>query len=403
MLKALRNGSAELKQYFLITANYWAFTLTDGALRMLVVLFFYELGYTPIAIAMLFVFYELFGMLTNLLGGWLGSRIGLNKTMNIGLALQIIALSMLLIEPGDLTPLWVMGAQALSGVAKDLNKMSAKSAIKLLVPENADGTLFKWVAILTGSKNTLKGAGFFLGGALLVTFGFRSAIAALVAGLAAVWLVSLIFLKQDLGKSHAKIKITSILSKSAAINRLSAARLFLFAARDVWFVVALPVYLASQFDWSHAQVGSFMASWIIAYGFVQTSAPNLIRRFSSDRANSAFVWVSTLAIATLLMAAGGSVLSYTPSLLIGGLLGFGAIFAVNSSLHSFLIVHFADRGAVSVDVGFYYMANAAGRLLGTVLSGAVYQQYGMAACLWVASALLGLAAVISLRLPPRQR
>src|SRR5690606_9320458 len=151
----------------LITANYWAFTLTDGALRMLVVLHFHGLGYSPLDIALLFLFYEFFGVVTNLVGGWLGAQLGLNRTMNIGLGLQIVALAMLLVPPAWVAVPWVMAAQALSGIAKVLNKMSAKSSVKLLVAEEAQGTLYNWVAILTGSKNALKGVGFFLGGALL--------------------------------------------------------------------------------------------------------------------------------------------------------------------------------------------------------------------------------------------
>ncbi|HEY7867301.1 MAG TPA: MFS transporter, partial [Psychromonas sp.] len=149
--------SAELRQYLVVTANYWAFTLTDGALRMLVVLYFHQLGYDALQVAFLFLFYEIFGVVTNLVGGWLGARLGLNRTMNIGLLMQVIALLMLALPNEWLIIPWVMFAQALSGIAKDLNKMSAKSAIKLFVKDEQQGILYKWVAILTGSKNTLKG------------------------------------------------------------------------------------------------------------------------------------------------------------------------------------------------------------------------------------------------------
>src|SRR6056300_367731 len=241
------NGA--VRQYLLITGNYWAFTLTDGALRMLVVLYFHQLGYSPLQIAFLFLFYELFGVVTNLVGGWLGARIGLNRTMNIGLALQIAALSMLALPSAYLTIPWVMAAQALSGIAKDLNKMSAKSAIKQLVPANAESALFKWVALLTGSKNTLKGVGFFLGGALLVWLGFQGAVTAMAAALLIVWVSSLLLLKKELGKASYKPKFREIFSKSDAVNRLSAARFFLFGARDIWFVIALPVFLSETLSW----------------------------------------------------------------------------------------------------------------------------------------------------------
>lgn len=260
-MSALANLAPEIRQYLLVTGNYWAFTLTDGALRMLVVLHFHSLGYSPLQIAMLFLFYEIFGVVTNLTGGWLGARLGLNRTMNLGLFLQILALSMLLVPASGLTVAWVMAAQALSGIAKDLNKMSAKSAIKLLVPKDAQGTLYKWVAILTGSKNALKGAGFFLGGALLMVLGFRGAVLLMMVALTLIWLLSMVRLRRDLGKAKNKPKFSQIFSKSSAVNTLSAARLFLFGARDVWFVVALPVYLAVTLGWDHWQVGGFLAFW----------------------------------------------------------------------------------------------------------------------------------------------
>jgi predicted MFS family arabinose efflux permease len=400
-LPLLSGLSPAVRQYLVITANYWAFTLTDGALRMLVVLHFHELGYSPLEIALLFLFYEFFGVVTNLLGGWLGARLGLNRTMNIGLGLQVVALSMLLVPPAWLTVPWVMAAQALSGIAKDLNKMSAKSAIKLLVPAGAQGTLFRWVALLTGSKNTLKGVGFFLGGALLALLGFAGAVGAMAAALVLVWLLSLVLLRQDLGRAKSKPKFTEIFSKSRAVNLLSAARLFLFGARDVWFVVALPVYLASRFGWDHWQVGAFLALWIIGYGLVQALAP----RFTTGRdggtpdGHTAFRWALGLSILPAAIAIALSIGPDPRAALLGGLLVFGALFAVNSSLHSFLIVSYAKEDGVSLDVGFYYMANAMGRLLGTVLSGWVFQTLGLEACLWISSAFVSLAACLSLGLP----
>lgn len=420
-MQGMQRLSAEVRQYIIITGNYWAFTLTDGALRMLVVLHFHQLGYQALDIALLFLFYEFFGVITNLFGGWLGARWGLNKTMNIGLVLQVVALCMLLVPASLLSIAWVMAAQALSGIAKDLNKMSAKSAIKTLVPSDAEGALFKWVAALTGSKNTLKGVGFFLGGALLAILEFRGALLAMALGLSAVWIASLVMLKQDLGKAKNKPKFKDIFSKSPAINDLSAARLFLFGARDVWFVVALPVYLSSTFGWNHWLVGSFLATWIILYGFVQSFAPRLIT-FRKDSArgkvpggSSAFKWALPLTVVPALIAlllgldlGAGSELNATFGLdqfdfaqwtLIVGLAIFGILFAINSSLHSYLIVSYAAADGVSLDVGFYYMANAMGRLIGTVLSGWVFQSWGLIACLWVSTAFVFLAAIISLRLP----
>ena len=396
--------SPEIRQYMVVTGNYWAFTLTDGALRMLVVLYFYDLGYSPLEIAMLFIFYEIFGVITNLIGGWLGARLGLNRTMNVGLFMQIVALAMLLVPTNVLTVPWVMAAQALSGIAKDLNKMSAKSSIKLLVPSHAEGQLYKWIAILTGSKNALKGAGFFLGGVLLSLFGFQGAILGMAVALSLVWVSSFISLKKDLGKAKNKPKFNEIFSKSRAINYLSAARMFLFGSRDVWFVVALPVYLASEYGWDHWTVGGFLALWIIGYGVVQGFAPNItgnsVGRIPDGR--HALSWAVSLGFIPALIALALSFTWYPQQALLGGLLIFGVLFAINSSLHSYLIVSYAGQDGVSLDVGFYYMANAMGRLIGTVLSGWLFQSYGMGACLWVSAGFIAITALISLGLPQRQ-
>ncbi|MDN6970469.1 organoarsenical effux MFS transporter ArsJ [Vibrio cholerae] len=395
--------NANVRQYMLVTFNYWNFTLTDGALRMLVVLYFYDLGYSSLAIASLFLFYEFFGVVTNLIGGWLGARLGLNRTMNIGLGLQIIALLMLAVPASWLTIPWVMAAQALSGIAKDLNKMSAKSAIKTLVPENAQGALFKWIAILTGSKNALKGAGFFLGGALLSLIGFQYAVATMAVVLLLVFIGSVMSLKSDLGKAKNKPKFSDIFSKSASVNILSAARLFLFGARDVWFVIALPIYLGSVFGWDHSAVGGFLALWVIGYGVIQGFAPKITGSKSEypPAGRAAIGWALALSLVTGLIAYGVQIQWHPEVVIIGGLMLFGAVFAVNSSLHSYLIVSYAKDDGVSLDVGFYYMANAMGRLIGTLLSGWVFQLWGLAACLWVSFGFLVLTTLISFWLPNR--
>jgi len=412
-----------LRQYALVTGNYWAFTLTDGALRMLVVLHFHSLGYNALEIALMFIFYELFGVVTNLLGGYFGARVGLNRTMNIGLGLQLVALSMLLVSPHLLTVAWVMAAQAISGIAKDLNKMSAKSAIKLLAPtkkkeSEQSSSLYRWVALLTGSKNALKGVGFFLGGALLSSVGFTTSIQIMLIGLGGVWLFSLILLKADLGRSTHKPNIRHLLSKSSAINQLSGARLCLFAARDVWFVVALPVYLAQQLNWTYWQVSAFLAAWIIGYGLVQIMAPLLTRQVHGKNPptelglapnlpisltlkaahRTAFKWQGSLAVIPIIMAYGLYIEWHINAVLIIGLGIFGIVFAVNSSLHSYLIIALSTTDSVAMDVGFYYMANAAGRLLGTLLSGWVFLQFGFIACLLLSAALVLSAAYITHRL-----
>ncbi len=399
--------SAEVKQYLVVTGNYWAFTLTDGALRMLVVLHFHQLGYKPLQIAALFLFYEFFGVITNLVGGYLGARIGLNRTMNIGLALQIAALFMLAVPSSMLSIGWVMAAQALSGIAKDLNKMSAKSSIKLLVPSDQQGQLFKWVALLTGSKNALKGVGFFLGGALLALLEFKGAVIAMGGALTIIWLASLCLLKKDLGKAKNKPKFNELFSKSRAINILSAARLFLFGARDIWFVIALPIFLGSQLGWDFWWIGGFLASWVIGYGMVQSFAPKIIGLFSTSQSDAtptgraALAWALVLTLVTALMALAFSTSLPVAQVLIVGLILFGIVFAVNSSLHSYLIVSYAKDDGVSLDVGFYYMANAMGRLIGTLLSGYLYQTGGMIVCLWATTGFLVVVCAISLFLPKK--
>lgn len=397
--------SHALRQYSLVTLSYWGFTVTDGALRMLVVLYFHQLGYSPFEVAALFLFYEFFGMVTNLFGGWLAARTGLNTTLHIGLALQMMALAMLLVEPAWLSVIYVMAAQALSGIAKDLNKMSAKSSIKLLLPDKAQGKLYHWIALLTGSKNTLKGVGFFIGALLLSGIGFRAAILVLFLGLMLVCIASFLLLDRDVGKSQYQPKFRELFSKSPAINRLSAARFFLFGSRDIWFVVALPVYLQSVLGWSHTAVGSLLALWIIAYGAVQSIAPKLTQlgRNKTPDGKTALQWILLLC---LIPAAIAAALHYTlaapATVLIIGLAIYGIFFAINSSLHSYLIVAYAQRDGVSLDVGFYYMANAAGRLAGSLLSGLIYQWQGLEACMLVSSAFIAVASFLSTGLVKHQ-
>jgi len=387
-----------LAQYITVTLSYWAFTLTDGALRMLMLLFFHNLGYSPIEIASLFLLYEFFGVVTNLYGGWLGSRFGLTLTMQLGLGLQIFALALLLADPSVLTVVYVMIAQAISGIAKDLNKMAAKSSIKTLVADGEQGKLYLWVAMLTGSKNALKGMGYFLGGALLATVGFQGSIAALLSLLLVALVMGSWLLEYQPGSN--KGSFSQSLSPSAGVNRLSAARLFLFCARDVWFVVALPVFLQSQLGWSPVQVGSLMAAWVIIYGAIQAIAPKITgSHVPSGR--TLYVWATLL---TLLPCGIAFALSsgMDPGLvLVVGLLIFGGVFAINSSVHSYLILALAQRESASLDLGFYYMANAGGRLLGTLLSGLMYQQYGLISCLLMSSLLIAISALLARDLKPQ--
>lgn len=386
-----------LRNYFLITGGYWAFTLTDGAIRMLVVLFFHQLGYSPLEVASLFIFYEFFGIVTNLLGGWMASRLGLNVTMHLGMALQIVALLMLTVSHEALTIIYVMFAQALSGIAKDLNKMSAKASVKTLLSKDSDAALFKWVAILTGSKNALKGAGFFLGAFLLQIAGFQNALFILAGGLSLALLITFILLPNKLGKAKNKVKFTQIFSNIPDINWLSAARFFLFGARDIWFVIALPVFLYDKLNWSFTEVGTFIALWIIGYGIAQASTPTLLRRHLPT-GKSASLLALLLAVIPAFIAL-SLLQEWNPNFVIViGLLIFGLVFAVNSATHSYLILAYSAHDKVALNVGFYYMANAGGRLTGTILSGLIYQQYGLVGCLVASSGFVFIAGILSLRL-----
>jgi hypothetical protein len=406
-----------LQQYAIVTVNYWAFTLTDGALRMLVVFHFHQLGYSTLEIALLFLFYEFFGIVTNLYGGWLGGRFGLRLTLWSGTLLQVAALLML-IPVVDSWPKWwsvgyVMVAQALSGIAKDLNKMSAKSAIKTVVPETPDDhskgeqQLFRWVAILTGSKNALKGVGFFLGGVLLTSLGFNVAVAVMAAGLLIAFGATLV-LPADMGRMKSKPAFAALFSKSRGINLLSLARFFLFGARDVWFVVALPVFLEATLGWRFWEVGGFMGLWVIGYGLVQGSAPALRRAWGQSAPPGVAAvqfWSAVLtAIPALIAVALGRQVGHPGVALVVGLAIFGVVFAMNSSIHSYMILAYTDAESVSLNVGFYYMANASGRLVGTLLSGAMFLLGGLEACLWTSTVLVAASWLVSRQLPapPRQ-
>lgn len=402
-----------LSAYIAVTAAYWAFMLTDGALRMLVLLHFHTLGFSPVQLAYLFVLYEIAGMVTNLSAGWIAARFGLSATLYAGLGIQVLAL----IALAQLDPTWAVGAsvayvmcvQGASGVAKDLAKMSSKSAVKLLAPSEGDG-LFRWVAILTGSKNAVKGVGFLLGAALLAVFGFQVAVWVMAAVLAVILVAIVRAMPPGLPGARKGAKFSEVFSKSANVNWLSAARVFLFGARDVWFVVGIPIYFyAVLSDGSEAgnraaffMIGTFMAIWIIFYGAVQAAAPRILRRSGDDLTGLARIWAWGLCLVPLILT-GAVVVAGAPApwltgVLVLGLLVFGGVFAVNSALHSYLILAFTKSERVTMDVGFYYMANAGGRLLGTVLSGLTYQMGGLAMVLGTATVMVAMSAILAGRL-----
>ena len=396
----------ELRGYAIVTIAYWAFMLTDGALRMLVLLHFFTLGFSPILLAYLFVLYEVMGMVTNILAGWIGTRYGLRLTLIAGLALQIA--SLLLLSALDTnwsvsaSVVFVMLVQALSGVAKDLTKTSAKSAVKQLVSNRESGTLFRWVAVLTGSKNAVKGLGFFLGGVLLAVIGFRQAVLIMAVCLCVVFIVVSVIDKLELGVTNSKVRLREVWLASQSVKTLSIARVFLFGARDTWFVVAIPVYLQTVFTQTfslNAQqaffaVGAFLSVWVMGYGFVQAKTPQWLssaRQSSVGAIKAVKLWSAALFVVMLALSIPAFLIGESSSQLVfvilPGLLLFGVVFAMVSSLHSYLILALTTHERSTMDVGFYYMSNAAGRLLGTLLSGLSYQFGGLALCLATAATM----------------
>ncbi|SFD09232.1 organoarsenical effux MFS transporter ArsJ [Tropicimonas isoalkanivorans] len=404
-----------LTAYIAVTAAYWTFMLTDGALRMLVLLHFHTLGFSPIQLAYLFLLYEFMGMVTNLSAGWIAARFGLTSTLYAGLGLQIAALIALAnLDPGwalAASVAYVMVVQGVSGIAKDLAKMSSKSAVKLLAP-SGDG-LFRWVAYLTGSKNAVKGAGFLIGTVLLGTLGFTASVMAMAAVLAAILVATVLFMPGGLPRGRKGAKFREVFSTDRNVNLLSLARIFLFGARDVWFVVGIPIYFyAVLSDGTEAgnrmaffQIGTFMALWIIAYGAIQAWAPGLLKakeKTTDEIVALAVRWVGALALIPAALAlcalfAGGPAAWLTVTL-VAGLMGFGFVFAINSSVHSYLILAFTQHDRVTMDVGFYYMSNAAGRLIGTLLSGLSFQVGGLSLTLATAAIMAALSWLAARRL-----
>jgi predicted MFS family arabinose efflux permease len=402
-----------VKNYAIVTAAYWGFTLTDGALRMLVLLHFFQMGYSPFTLAFLFLLYEAAGIGANLIGGWLATRFGIARMLAVGLSAQLSGFLLLsAVSPtwgAALSVAWVVVAQGVCGVAKDLTKTASKSAIKVTHDEarreGAQSRLFQWVAFFTGSKNAMKGLGFFLGGLLLETLGFRGALWAMAAALLLVLAGVVLSLPPMMGRARASKSAKELFAKNSGVNLLAAARVFLFGARDVWFVVGLPVFLYAS-GWTFTMVGGFLAVWTIGYGIIQAAAPAVVRRSADGLATevpAARLWSLALTLVPALLAA--MMLGAVPraDLFVPiGLCVFGAIFAVNSSVHSYLVLAYAGSEKAAEDVGFYYAANAAGRFLGTLLSGLLYVAGGLVACLAGATAMLVVCWLVTLALPARQ-
>jgi predicted MFS family arabinose efflux permease len=399
------------RNYAIVTAAYWGFTLTDGALRMLVLLHFFDLGYSPFVLSFLFLLYEAAGIAANFIGGWLATRFGITRMLTVGLSTQILGFLLLSALSPEWTAVasvaWVVMAQGICGVAKDLTKTASKSAIKVAEKEaraeDAESRLFRWVAWFTGSKNAMKGLGFFLGGVLLQLLGFRLSLWVMATMLALVLLGVIWSLPPMMGKSKASSSARELFGKSRGVNLLAAARIFLFGARDVWFVVGVPVFLYAN-GWTFTMVGGFMALWTIFYGLTQAAAPAVVRRSADGltaEVPAAQLWSALLALVPVLIIA--ALMANTPFrpdiILVVGLAVFGAAFAINSSVHSYLILAYAGSEKAAEDVGFYYAANAAGRFTGTLLSGLLYQWGGLTACLAGSAIMLALCFVTTMILP----
>lgn len=401
------------RNYAIVTAAYWGFTLTDGALRMLVLLHFFRLGYSPFTLAFLFLLYEAAGVLANFIGGWLAARYGITRMLTVGLTTQVVGFLVLSALSPDwsavVSVIWVVLAQGICGVAKDLTKTASKSAIKIAETaakaEDSEGRLFRWVAWFTGSKNAMKGFGFFLGGLLLEALGFRGALWTMAAALGLILLGVVSSLPPMLGKAKASKSARELFGKNRGVNLLAIARVALFGARDVWFVVGVPVFLYAA-GWTFTMVGSFVALWTIGYGLVQAAAPAVVRRSPdgmTQEIRAARIWSFGLAVIPAAIAAILASNSGLPAdlILVVGLGLFGFAFAVNSSVHSYLILAYAGSEKAAEDVGFYYAANALGRFTGTLLSGLLYQWGGIYACL-IGSCLMLIACFLTtLALPGR--
>jgi MFS family permease len=409
LLAQLSERKAAVRDYAIVTAAYWGFTLTDGALRMMVLLHFYRLGYSSFSLALLFLLYEAAGVLANLIGGWLATRYGIARMLAVGMSLQIIGFLLLsLLQPewtAALSVAWVVIAQGICGVAKDLTKTASKSAIKITADRaqnQGGGQLFKWVAWFTGSKNAMKGVGFFLGGLLLDQLGFAQALWLMATLLGLVLAGVLMFVPRLMGKRDASKTAKEFLAKNRGINLLALARVVLFGARDVWFVVGVPVFLYAS-GWTFTMVGGFLALWTIGYGLVQALAPQIVRRSDdglSREVPAARWWSAILAAITVALAV--AVGMHAPQLqwvVVFGLVLFGIAFAVNSSVHSYLVLAYAGSEKAAEDVGFYYAANALGRFGGTLLSGLLYQWGGLLWALIASAMMLTACWLVTLALP----
>ena len=416
-----RKGHA-LWPFIIISITYLLFTVTDGAVRMLVLLHAYNKGFSAMEVAVMFALYELCGAGTNLAAGVMGARWGIQVTLVSGLLMQVVGLSLLYGWDDSWSKstaiAYVTFAQALCGVAKDLVKLGGKTVTKLVTPEEKQESLFRLVSSLTGYKNSLKGVGYFLGAALLESSYF-AAIHANVALVALALPFAVFGLRPELGRvAKENIALDSVFRQKPNINWLSLARFFLFGSRDLWFEVPLPFYLRSAegLGWPRPAVGAALAGYIIAYGQFQSHSPRLILsplRQSPPNKHVCVLWNALLFVVPAFLAAGvfgvhqadgaddASATRAKTVVLIIGVASFALVFAVNSAVHSYLVVKYSDGDKVAMNVGFYYMANAFGRLVGTIVSGALYSyvssdvDVGFAACFLAGAVFVALSGYVT--------
>lgn len=380
----------------LVTLCYCTFMLSDGALRMMVLLHLHDHGQTPFTLALLLLPYEAAGVVTNLLGGWLGGRFGQKPVLLTGLALQVAACLLLAVDAAWLTLPYVMATQVLSGIAKDLAKNAAKSYVRVLAPAAPAGPLFRLIAGMTGSKNAMKGLGFFAGGALLASAGFRGTNLALAVLLLGMLLVAAHTLPGT--APRARPALAAVLVQTAPVHWLALARLFLFGSRDAWFAVALPLFLSAAWGLGSGAVGGVLALCVMGYGAVQAVAPRLVRVRDLGGGTRVAAATTLGLLAPLALTAYALQGAQPNGWVLGGLLLYGGLFAVTSSLHSWLVVAMAGAERTAERVGFYYAANALGRLTGTLASGWLFGNYvsasdGLLATLVAAAGAVVMAAL----------
>jgi len=432
---------APVHNLYVTVWSFNLFTITDGAIRSIILLYANKLGFNAILIAVMFSMYELAGVFTNLFGGVIATRYGLKFTLLCSLVCQVVGLGLLLtIEPifGDLETMTNKGGatafitfcQALSGIAKDLMKLSCKSMPKLVSKPGDDDKLFVLVAWVTGLKNSFKGFGSIVGAILINFTSLVTSVCVLLGIIGLIVPAPILYMDKFLGmnKKNAVFNL-KVLQKGRDVNVLSLARFFLFGARDIWYEIAAPLFLSQALLWSDWTVGLFLGGYTIVYGFFQTSVSKLFKKSSKENLSSLakvfnglppvsqvknwaygtaaqlVVWSCILyPLYRHLINTGNSdgALWGINIVFVFGVLCFAILFAVNSAVHSYFIVRYAGKDKLAMDMGFYYMANAGGRLVGTLLSGVIYyyteKQFGLSVPLWSAGATMIAAGFVAIRL-----